>query len=84
MGPGPPDMRVRAGPRRQTSTSSSVGTADPDELFERAERARAQLGRDVTIHQITARAWRRTDSADPFVTSVRERPLVRLDLEEPA
>ncbi|MGP3982585.1 ArsR family transcriptional regulator [Streptomyces sp. KR80] len=56
-----------------------VGDPDPDALFDIAEDVSRRLRREVNMHRVTAEAWRgRTD--DPFLTSVRERPLVQLNL----
>lgn len=60
-----------------------VGDPDPDTLFDLAEEASRRLRREVNIHRVSAEAWSaRTD--DPFLTSVRERPLIRLNLEREA
>lgn len=56
-----------------------VGTADADELYEAAELAQRRLGREVNIRQVSPCQWHE-DADDPFLTSVRERPLVPLDL----
>jgi DNA-binding transcriptional ArsR family regulator len=56
-----------------------VGGADDDDLFEAARIAEQRLGREVNIHRVTADAWRRRGN-DPFLTSVRSRPLVSIDL----
>lgn len=56
-----------------------VGTADPDELDEAAEKARGRLGREVSIRRVSPSHWHE-DGDDPFLTSLRERPLVTLDL----
>ncbi|AXB45083.1 ArsR family transcriptional regulator [Amycolatopsis albispora] len=58
-----------------------VGTPDQDALFDLAERVSRQLGREVNVHRVAPEAWAGT-TADPFLTSVRERPLLRLDLEQ--
>jgi hypothetical protein len=55
-----------------------VGTADPDDLDEIARAAQNRLGRPVDIRRIRPAAWASPDSADPFLASVRERPLVEL------
>jgi DNA-binding transcriptional ArsR family regulator len=60
-----------------------VGDPDADTLFDLAEGVSRQLRRDVNIHRVSAEAWAvRTD--DPFLTSVRERPLVQLTLDAEA
>jgi DNA-binding transcriptional ArsR family regulator len=56
-----------------------VGDADDDDLFDAARTAEGRLGREVNIHRVAARAWREPGD-DPFLTSVRARPLVPLDL----
>lgn len=55
-----------------------VGVADADELYEAAEKAQHRLGREVNIRQVSPGHWHE-DGDDPFLTSVRERPLVTLD-----
>jgi hypothetical protein len=66
-GPVPGDVDVLA-----------VGTADPDDLDEIARAAQRRLGRPVDIRRIRPAAWASPDPADPFLASVRERPLVEL------
>lgn len=57
-----------------------VGDPDADALFDLAEEVSTRLRREVNVHRVSAEAWEaRTD--DPFLTSVRERPLVRLNLD---
>jgi predicted nucleotidyltransferase len=69
VGPPPADVDVLV-----------VGDVDADVLFDLAEEASRRLRREVNVHRISAEAWEgRTD--DPFVTGVRNRPLVELDLE---
>lgn len=55
-----------------------VGTADPDDLDEIARAAQNRLGRPVDIRWVRPAAWASPDPADPFLASVRERPLVEL------
>ena len=55
-----------------------VGTADPDDLDEIGRAAQSRLGRPVDIRRIRPAAWASPDPADPFLASVRERPLVEL------
>ncbi|GHJ40387.1 helix-turn-helix domain-containing protein [Streptomyces sp. TS71-3] len=57
-----------------------VGSPDPDELFDVAEHAGRRLRREVNVHRVSPTAWA-SPSTDPFLTSVRERPLVELELE---
>ncbi len=68
-GPVPGDVDVLA-----------VGTADPDDLDEIARAAQSRLGRPVDIRRIRPAAWASPDPADPFLASVRQRPLVELHL----
>jgi DNA-binding transcriptional ArsR family regulator len=58
-----------------------VGSPDPDALFDLAERASQRLGREVNVHRISPESWA-ADTTDPFVTSVRERPLAALNLDQ--
>jgi predicted nucleotidyltransferase len=60
-----------------------VGHPDPDALFDLAENVSRRLGREVNVHRVTTEAWT-ADTDDPFLTSVRERPLVRLNLDQEA
>lgn len=59
-----------------------VGAADRDVLDELARTAQQRLGRLVTIRRLRARAWAASDPSDSFVASLRERPLVELQLPE--
>jgi DNA-binding transcriptional ArsR family regulator len=56
-----------------------IGEPDADELFDLAEEASRRLRRTVNVHRLSADAWR-SPSDDPFLISVRERPLVELKL----
>ena len=56
-----------------------VGEADEDDLFDVARTAERMLGREVNIHRISVNAWH-TPGRDPFLTSVRARPLFTIDL----
>jgi DNA-binding transcriptional ArsR family regulator len=56
-----------------------IGDADEDALDDAARAAERVLGREVNVRRVSARAWRgRKD--DPFLMSVRSRPLVAIDL----
>ncbi len=57
-----------------------VGDVDDDDVYDAARNAERQLGREVNIHRVTPEAWRAHD-ADPFLDSIRSRPLVPLDLD---
>jgi DNA-binding transcriptional ArsR family regulator len=58
-----------------------VGDADDDDLFDAARSAERRLGREVNVHRVTRAKWQKPDS-DPFLTSVRSRPLVPIEFEE--
>ncbi len=60
-----------------------VGSPDPDALFDLAEGVSRRLGREVNVHRISPASWA-ADTADPFLASVRERPLARLNLDQEA
>jgi hypothetical protein len=58
-----------------------IGTADADDLDAVAQQVQRRLGRPVNIRRIRPARWQRPDARDPFLRSVRERPLVELQLE---
>jgi hypothetical protein len=55
-----------------------VGSADPDDLDEIADKARATLRRPVNIRRIRPETWNASDPSDPFIRSVKSRPLVTI------
>jgi DNA-binding transcriptional ArsR family regulator len=55
-----------------------VGIADPDDLDEIADKARAVLLRPVNIRRIRPETWNASNSTDPFIRSVKSRPLVTI------
>lgn len=57
-----------------------VGTADRDDLDEVAHAAERVLEREVNIRRVSGSVWADWDRDDPFLVSVRERPLVELGL----
>ena len=59
-----------------------VGSADRDDLDGIARAAQARLGRPVDIRRVRPEIWESSDPADPFLASVRTRPLVELRLTE--
>ncbi|MEU2429597.1 ArsR family transcriptional regulator [Streptomyces sp. NPDC007861] len=61
-----------------------VGAPDADALFDLAEEASRRLRREVNVHRVSVEAWEAAPTDDPFLTSVRERPLVQLNLEPEA
>lgn len=56
-----------------------VGRPDSDDVYEAALAAEHRLGREVNPRIVSPAAWRAATD-DPFLTSVRSRPLVELDL----
>jgi DNA-binding transcriptional ArsR family regulator len=66
-GPAPADVDVLV-----------VGTADPDDLDEVAERAQITLRRPVNIRRIRPETWNADNRTDPFIESVKSRPLVTI------
>lgn len=63
-----------AGPPPHDVDVLVVGDADDDDLSDAARTAERRLGREVNIHRVSATAWR-SSSDDPFLASVRSRPL---------
>lgn len=69
------------GPPPQDVDVLVVGSADDDTLYDAARTAERTLGREVNVTRISSESW--TDSApDPFVTSVRNKPLYPLISKE--
>lgn len=60
-----------------------IGTPDPDDLDEVSEQAQRTLRRPVNIRRIRPETWRDPDPADPFLRSVRSRPLVNVVKPKP-
>jgi DNA-binding transcriptional ArsR family regulator len=56
-----------------------VGDADEDDLYDVARKAESRLGREVSIRRVSPDTWRHPGD-DPFLTSVRSRSTVHLDL----
>jgi hypothetical protein len=54
-----------------------VGDADAHELDEIAGQARRRLRRKVNVRRVRPSRWKNPGS-DPFLASVKERPLVRV------
>ncbi|HZQ78452.1 MAG TPA: ArsR family transcriptional regulator [Acidimicrobiia bacterium] len=55
-----------------------IGEADRDAVYDAADRAERRLHRPVQITFRSADEW--ADSQEPFIATVRSRPLVRLEL----
>lgn len=59
-----------------------IGATDPDDLDERAREAEAVLRREVNIRRLRPANW--DNQEDPFVATVRARPLVELHINTEA
>jgi DNA-binding transcriptional ArsR family regulator len=57
-----------------------VGGSEYGDLYEVAHKASALVGREVNINVITPQRW--ADQKDGFVTTVKNRPLLELNLEK--
>lgn len=55
-----------------------VGSADLDDLDQAAREAQQILRRPINIRRVRFSVWKSSDPADPFLASVRERPLLLL------
>ncbi|WP_214318489.1 MarR family transcriptional regulator [Nonomuraea sediminis] len=66
-----------AGPPPRDVDVLVVGSADDDELYDAARTAERTLGREVNINRISPAAWT-DDTDDPFVASLRSKPLYPL------
>jgi DNA-binding transcriptional ArsR family regulator len=55
-----------------------VGTADPDELDEAADQAERTLRRPVNIRRVRPEIWSAANPTDPFLQSVKTRPLLSI------
>jgi DNA-binding transcriptional ArsR family regulator len=55
-----------------------VGQPDRADLYDVAAAAQSQLGREVNIRSVSRDRWEAAD--DPFLQTVKSRPLVRLEL----
>ncbi|HEY7487041.1 MAG TPA: hypothetical protein VH912_21450 [Streptosporangiaceae bacterium] len=60
-----------------------VGTPSLDDLDDVAEAAQRRLRRPVNIRRVRPATWRDPAPADPFLTSVRTRPLAPLRVGRP-
>lgn len=57
-----------------------IGDVDDDDLYEAARGTQSTLGREVNVRRVTSRQWEDADADDPFLSTVRSRPLIRLNL----
>lgn len=64
----------QAGPPPRDIDVLVVGSPDEDELYDVARAAERVLGREVNISRISSASWN-ADRGDPFVTSLRSKPL---------
>lgn len=55
-----------------------IGTADPDDLDDVAEKAQTTLRRPVNIRRLRPDTWNASEAADPFIRSVKSRPIVAI------
>jgi DNA-binding transcriptional ArsR family regulator len=55
-----------------------VGTPDPDDLDGVAQRAQLTLHRPVNIRRVRPETWNANNPTDPFIKSVKSRPLVTI------
>jgi len=58
-----------------------VGTTDRDNLDEIAAAAQERLQRPVSIRRVSPAAWEAPKPDDPFLASVRQRPLVEIPID---
>jgi DNA-binding transcriptional ArsR family regulator len=56
-----------------------VGEADDDALFDAARSAQRILGREVNVRRVAPTTWHGAGD-DPFLTAVRSRPLVAIEV----
>ncbi|HEV7934111.1 MAG TPA: MarR family transcriptional regulator [Actinomadura sp.] len=56
-----------------------IGDADEDDLYEVSRNAEHALGREVNIRRVSRQLWENPGD-DPFLSAVRARPLVPLNL----
>ncbi|MDR2566691.1 MAG: winged helix-turn-helix domain-containing protein [Bifidobacteriaceae bacterium] len=73
LGPIPDDVDVIA-----------VGRAGLDELDRAATAASDRLRREVNIRRVSPERWNDPDPEDPFLKTVKERPMTALELARPA
>ncbi|WP_188195777.1 MarR family transcriptional regulator [Nonomuraea sp. SYSU D8015] len=58
-----------------------IGSADEDDLYDVARDAERQLGREVNIRRLSRDEWQSSQD-DPFLKTIKARPLVRLKIDE--
>lgn len=57
-----------------------IGAADEDDLYDAARASERRLGREVNIRRLSRDEWESAEH-DPFLETIRSRPLVRIKLE---
>jgi DNA-binding transcriptional ArsR family regulator len=55
-----------------------VGAPDPDDIDDVADRAQVTLHRPINIRRIRPETWNASNPTDPFIRSVKSRPLVTI------
>ncbi len=59
-----------------------IGTPSREQLFDVADEASRRVRREVNIRRLSPTTW--ADNSDPFVRTVRSRPLIELDVNDHA
>lgn len=72
--------RGEAGPIPNDIDVLVIGDVDEDEVFDAARDVERVLGREVNVRRLTSSAWH-GGGDEPFLASVRSRPLVAIELE---
>lgn len=72
----------REGPDPRDVDVLLIGRPDRTEVFAAEARGRTLLGREVNIQTLSTESWR--SETDPFVRTIRSRPMIRLQLDHPA
>ncbi|GAA4589343.1 ArsR family transcriptional regulator [Planotetraspora phitsanulokensis] len=57
-----------------------IGDVDEDDLYDAARAAERRLGREVNMRRVSRAAWE-ASAGDPFLDTVRSRPLVQLKID---
>lgn len=57
-----------------------IGDPDPVTVYEAASAAEERLGREVNIRFVAPEYWESPNPADSFFSTVRDRPLVKLEI----
>ena len=73
--------RGETGPPPRDVDVLVVGAADLDDLDQVAEQAQRTLHRPVNVRRVGPETWNDPNPADPFLESVKSRPLVRIGID---